>query len=74
MPSENTKAKCQEACVKNPQCVAIDVDSRAGNTLCWLHNSAGDLTTTRTENGVELLILKDRCPTGKTFVQCMNNN
>ena len=63
-PSATTKAQCQAACIANSACVAIDVDSRVGNTLCWIHNSANDLTTARSETGVELLILKDRCPTG----------
>lgn len=59
---------CRAACVDNPSCVAIDMDTNAGNIFCWLHLSPDNLAAVGSRTGVQHQEIQDRCPSCRLFL------
>ena len=54
-----TLIECQDRCVENPNCVAIDHNYNDGN--CWVHEKTSDLSTPIKWNDGNQYVLKNRC-------------
>ena len=61
MAGITTLVACQDACVAQLTCVAIDVDFASGSTLCWHHNMMANIAVTRNTPGIYQYILNSRC-------------
>ena len=57
-----TPEACTAACVADPTCVGVDVDTNPNAmAVCWFHTNKDDFKDTGILNGVTLYELLDRC-------------
>lgn len=56
-----TEDACLTFCSADLSCVGADIDTRTGNTLCWLFYSASRVQITKDVTGVNHYILTSRC-------------
>jgi len=56
-------SQCQETCIDNDQCVAVDWNSSPphGDASCWLHFDANNLLRQYATAGVTQYVLTNRC-------------
>ena len=64
---------CRDACVENPNCVAVNHNDKDGT--CWVHENASDLTTKWIWGDGNQHILKSRCdtPSSSEFILGRNS-
>lgn len=54
---------CKKACAEDYSCLGVEINTKPGlREICWFHTNKNDFSKTRSANGFNLFILKDRCP------------